>query len=82
LAQLATEHRWHRIILVTSANHMPRAALLFRRAHIAFTPFPVDYRVDVDSALTLLDFLPNAGALKCSEIAIREWYGVAYYSLF
>jgi len=82
LAQLAIEHRWSRIILVTSANHMPRAALLFRRAHIGFTPFPVDYRVDADSALTLLDFLPNASALKCSETAIREWYGIAYYSLF
>jgi len=82
LAQLVIEHRWNRIILVTSANHMPRAALLFRRAHIEFTPFPVDYRVDDDTGLTLLDFLPNASALKCSEVAIREWYGVAYYSLF
>jgi uncharacterized SAM-binding protein YcdF (DUF218 family) len=82
LAQLMTEHHWNRIILITSANHMPRAAALFRKAHIGFTAFPVDYRVDVDAAVTLLDFLPNAAALNCSEVALREWYGVAYYSLF
>ena len=35
-----------RIILVTSALHMSRAAFLFRRAGIECIPFPVDYESD------------------------------------
>jgi hypothetical protein len=29
----------------------------------------------------LLDFLPRAGALGDTESALREWYGILFYSL-
>lgn len=72
---------WQSIILVTSAWHMPRAARLFHKAGIRFVPFPVDYQIDPDERLTLMDFLPNAQGLEKTERALREWLGIAFYAL-
>jgi uncharacterized SAM-binding protein YcdF (DUF218 family) len=73
---------WKKIILVTSAWHLPRAARQFRNAGVDFIPFPVDYLIDTDRPLTLLDFLPRATGLRDTEAALREWYGIAFYALF
>jgi len=68
-----------RIILVTSAFHMRRAEMLFRKSGFEVTPFPVDYQTSGNSGITPLSFLPSAHALARSEIAIREIIGFAYY---
>ncbi len=81
-AALCREHGWKHVLLVTSAWHMPRAAWLFRRAGVDFTPFPVDFQRDPRRKLTLLDFLPHPEALELTEQALRETYGRIYYSIF
>lgn len=81
LAALMRQRGWTKIILVTSAWHMPRAAHLFRKAGVNFVPFPVDYQINARSPLTVLDFLPRAGALRETESALREWYGLLFYAL-
>lgn len=81
VARLMRERGWKRILLVTSASHMPRAAALFREASVDFVPFAVDYRADPKRKLTLLDFLPSAVKLQASENVIRELYGSAFYKL-
>lgn len=73
---------WSKIILVTSAWHMPRAARLFRKAAVDFIPFPVDYQTNVRAPLTLLDFLPRAEALAKTESAMRELYGIGFYAFW
>jgi uncharacterized SAM-binding protein YcdF (DUF218 family) len=45
VAALMRERGWRKIILVTSAWHMPRAARLFRKAGVDFIPFPVDFLI-------------------------------------
>jgi uncharacterized SAM-binding protein YcdF (DUF218 family) len=79
VANLMRERGWKKIILVTSAWHMPRAARSFRRAGVDFAAFPVDYQVDPNGPLTLLDFLPRAEGLRQTEAALRECYGAAFY---
>jgi uncharacterized SAM-binding protein YcdF (DUF218 family) len=81
VAELAGERGWKRIILVTSALHMPRAARLFRQAGVDFVAFPVDFRVDADAGVGLLDFLPQARGLQDTEAALRELYGIAFYAV-
>jgi uncharacterized SAM-binding protein YcdF (DUF218 family) len=81
VAAVMRERGWRKIILVTSAWHMPRAARLFRAAGIDFVPFPVDLQIDPKGTLTLLDFLPSAGALQRTETIVREWYGILFYGL-
>jgi Uncharacterized conserved protein len=78
---LMRERGWRKIILVTSAWHMPRAARLFRKAGVDFIPFPVDFQINPKSRLTLLDFLPRAEGLQKTETALREWYGIMFYAL-
>ena len=68
-----------RIILVTSAFHMRRAEMLFRKSGLDVTPFPVDLQTSENSEITPLSFLPSAQALARSETAIREMIGLAYY---
>jgi uncharacterized SAM-binding protein YcdF (DUF218 family) len=71
----------HSILLVTSAFHMPRAVLLFRARGLDVSPFPTDERVLGSSNLTLTQFIPNSNALRDSEDALREYYGLALYRL-
>ena len=82
VADLMRTRGWKRIILVTTGWHMPRAAWLFRRAGVECTVFPVDFRCDPTRRITVLDFLPNAGALEGTETALREIYGNLFYRLF
>jgi uncharacterized SAM-binding protein YcdF (DUF218 family) len=68
-----------RIILVTSAFHMRRAEMLFRKNGFEVTPFPVDFDSSDSGRITILSFVPTAQALARSETVIREMIGLAYY---
>jgi uncharacterized SAM-binding protein YcdF (DUF218 family) len=68
-----------RIILVTSAFHMNRAAMLFRRAGFVVEPYPVDFRDHAGMRTTVLSFLPDAEALDHSATAMREALGIGFY---
>jgi uncharacterized SAM-binding protein YcdF (DUF218 family) len=69
----------HRVLLVTSAFHMQRARTLFERAGLSVIPFPVDFKAGAGESLSVLDILPNAGALEMTETALREAYGRLFY---
>jgi uncharacterized SAM-binding protein YcdF (DUF218 family) len=68
-----------RVLLVTSAFHMLRARRLFERAGMSVIPFPVDFKVSAGRTVSVLDFLPTAGALQETELALREGYGRLFY---
>lgn len=70
-----------RIILVTSAMHMARAAFLFRRAGVDFIPYPVDYQSD-GWAWQWERFVPSAESLDGTEKCLHEIYGDLFYRLF
>jgi uncharacterized SAM-binding protein YcdF (DUF218 family) len=80
--KIAEERKLKRIILVTTAWHMPRAEYLFRTRGVPVLPFPTDYYTRYDEPITLLDFLPQAGALGNTEVTLRESYGRLYYHFF
>jgi uncharacterized SAM-binding protein YcdF (DUF218 family) len=77
-----------RILLVTSALHMPRAVGLFRRVGFDVVPAPTDFQV-VDAPPPGDDFpwleqralsaLPNARNLASTTLALREWMGIGVY---
>ena len=81
VAALAARKGIHSIILVTSANHMPRAMLLFERTGLKVTAFPVDYQTGFTHTYKAEDFLPDAEGLSKSQRAFRELYGLLFYLL-
>jgi uncharacterized SAM-binding protein YcdF (DUF218 family) len=67
------------IILVTSAYHMPRSAAVFRKAGFSVTPAPTGYYKNDFPNSKPLAWMPSAGTLFESSIAIREYLGLAAY---
>ena len=73
-AELARQRHLRRILLVTSAVHMPRASLLFREAGLQVVPVPVP---EGAPRLTWRErWLPSPGALWRSGRALKEYAGL------
>jgi uncharacterized SAM-binding protein YcdF (DUF218 family) len=71
-----------RIILVTSAFHMPRAAAAFRKVGFDVIAAPADFRTGWRKELNgIFGWIPNAEALEGSRIAMHEWLGLWVYRL-
>ena len=69
-----------KVILVTSAFHMPRAQKVFQAAGINVVPFPVDFQKGL-SKITFMSFMPSANALSGTSFFVREMIGRIYYNL-
>jgi len=67
-----------KILLVTSAFHMPRAVPLFERQGFEVVPAPTDYqRLVMDPAIPA--WLPTIDALHRTTIALREYVAIMVY---
>jgi uncharacterized SAM-binding protein YcdF (DUF218 family) len=69
-----------KIILVTSAFHIPRAVVTFETEGFEVIAHPVDFRAPVRQ-LAVMDWLPDPKALVKTDLVIREALGRAYYRL-
>lgn len=69
-----------RVLLVTSALHMPRAMAIFKTAGVDVVPSPTDFHmVDNYNQPTVLTWVPNIGALAQTTAVIREYLGHLVY---
>jgi uncharacterized SAM-binding protein YcdF (DUF218 family) len=80
LAPLLAAHGARRVALVTSAVHMPRALIAFRRAGIDVVPAPTDYLTQTRSTI-FIGWLPSFEALRESFLVLEEYCGAAVYAL-
>lgn len=76
------------VLLVTSALHMPRSLLVFKRQGIEVIAAPTDFLVsqqDIDSngsfQATVLNLLPDATTLQRLTQALKEYIGIGVYRL-
>ena len=77
--QILTKNSANKIILVTSAFHMPRASKSFQNEGLEVQIYPVDYKTGI-SDVTPMHFLPSADAFYMFQFSLRELIGRAYYS--
>lgn len=72
------------VVLVTSAFHMPRAVLAFKKAGVDAIPAPTDYRVNFEASplkAPFLEWLPRAEYLETTALALHEYMGLLYYAI-
>jgi uncharacterized SAM-binding protein YcdF (DUF218 family) len=78
-----------KILLVTSAMHMPRAVALFQKLGLEVIPLPVDYSVtqadiswnNQDWLGQVFGLLPSTGNLSATTNALKEYFGIFTYWL-
>jgi uncharacterized SAM-binding protein YcdF (DUF218 family) len=88
--QMLKEQGIRRVLLVTSAMHMPRSVALFEHQGIEVIPAPVDYTVTesgwqnlvtLDLQATPVNLLPNASSLSLTTNVLKEYIGLLVYGL-
>lgn len=87
--QILQEKGIKRVLLVTSAMHMPRSLLIFKRQGIEAIPAPTDFLVteaDINETSStpqaiLLNAVPDADNLYKTTRALKEYLGKVVYSL-
>jgi uncharacterized SAM-binding protein YcdF (DUF218 family) len=80
-------HNLHRILLVTSAMHMPRAFRTFRHQGIDSIPSPTDFAVTDDDVAQsdatfeefALSLTRDVNVLAITTAALKEYIGLVYY---
>jgi len=76
--KLMDENGWDKIVLVTSAWHMPRAEAVFVSSGVDVFPMACDFHSVPDSSWK---FIPSGGRLSTLGIYLYERSGWVYYRL-
>lgn len=80
----------HRVLLVTSAQHMPRSVALFEHQGIEVIPAPVDYTITqagwdnlfaFNLETTLVNLVPTVGNMSLTSGILKELIGMQVYRL-
>ena len=74
------ENGWKRIVVVTSALHMPRAMQNFaavKDSDMEVTAYPCDYLLSGKISVSPFSFVPQAYALDLTAIALKEYLALA-----
>lgn len=87
--QIMKQRGIRRVLLVTSAIHMPRSLQIFRRQGIEVIPAPTDFLVtqqdikEPNSSLqaTVLSLIPDTERLDKTTRALKEYIGMVVYRL-
>ncbi len=89
IGALGRRHHWQRILLVTSAFHLPRALATFEhRSGLTVIPVACDYQLPSRANYgrptlgnSLKSLLPDAESLYLSTLALKEHIGLLTYTL-
>ncbi|RLJ70916.1 uncharacterized SAM-binding protein YcdF (DUF218 family) [Hydrogenivirga caldilitoris] len=68
------------LILVTSAFHMRRALSVFEKTGLEIQPYPTDFKFE--GKYNLYSMFPKYSVFYDSSIAVREYIGLVFYSLY
>lgn len=83
--QILIKRGLNKILLVTSALHMPRSMEMFRKVGVESIAVPTDFlsvqNENSKGLAALLDLLPTVDALKNTTNAIKEYIGLLVYQL-
>jgi uncharacterized SAM-binding protein YcdF (DUF218 family) len=84
------EKNIQRILLVTSALHMPRSVSLFEKQGVDVIPAPADFTVtqqgwqhllEPNLETQIINLFPNTSNLSLTTKAMKEYLGIFYYKV-
>lgn len=86
---ILAQRKINRVLLVTSAMHMPRSLLIFRHLGIDAVPAPTDFLITEQSLREtqdtwqgrLLSLVPQSEDLALVSKALKEYIGIGVYRL-
>ena len=67
-------------LLITSAFHMPRASMIFKKSGLNIIPFPCNFSNGMDS-FSISDLLPRPSVLLGWDLYLKETVGYLWYKL-
>ena len=73
--KVLVENSWNKILLVTSAAHMPRSMCSFDKVDVNAIPAPTDYEVTIAKSPLILRTLPNSAAQDLAARGMKEYLG-------
>ncbi len=73
--------REEKFILVTSASHMPRSMMLFKKLDMHPTPAPTDYTVKIKQEVNPFMFFPSIENVAKVQKIIYEYLGIIWSKL-
>jgi uncharacterized SAM-binding protein YcdF (DUF218 family) len=76
---ICEKERFRRPLLVTSAYHMKRSVLSFKKVGMAVTPFPAQFKTGGPRKRGWQSCLP--GDFRDSDTALHEYLGLLFYAL-
>ena len=77
--KILNENSISKVLLVTHAYHMPRAMWCFEDVGLNPIPAPTVFYKRNTSTSELKQYIPNAGALKKTRVALHEYIGKFWY---
>lgn len=89
-AEILAKQGTNKVLLVTSAMHMPRALATFTRAGVDAIPAPTDFAItdadwaklfDPDPLGLLVNLVPQAEHMSLFSRALKEYLGLAVYRI-
>lgn len=78
---LSESYGREKLLLVTSASHMPRAMMLFNKQGIVAQPAPAYYLTTPGFRLVPGDLFPSSSGLRYARIAVHEYLGICWGKL-
>lgn len=78
---IARDRGFQRVLIVTSAFHMPRAAECFAAVGMKVDTLPVDYRAHAHSGAFVADWIPRVDGLLDTSQQLHELFGLLIYRL-
>ena len=90
MQEIADEAGINKILLVTSAAHMPRSVKLFEAQGFEVIPAPTDFRVteadwqflfEGEPMEQIFHWIPDAYHLYVTTVMLKEYVGMAIYGL-
>lgn len=74
---ICKERKFKRVLLVTSAFHLPRSVEIFKReTDLVIVPYPTDYRSDLDTVYDVFAFVPGVWDLESVSLSLKECLGI------